>query len=87
MKLRHLLPLLLVLAGCRSGDADALFQRLPASQTGITFANTLIEDDSIFNPIDFDYIYNGAGSPSATSTTTGCRTSSSAATWCPAGCT
>jgi enediyne biosynthesis protein E4 len=63
MMLRFPLPLLLLLAlaGCRSGDEDALFRLLPASHTGITFANTLAEDDSVYNPLAFDYLYNGAG--------------------------
>ena len=47
-------------AGCTGGD-DALFERLPASRTGIDFSNTIVEDDSLLNPIDFDYLYNGAG--------------------------
>ncbi len=43
----------------RSGD-DKLFIKLPSSQTGITFANTLTETDSL-NALTFDYMYNGAG--------------------------
>ncbi len=37
-----------------------LFVKLPASQTGITFANRLTETDSL-NALTFEYIYNGAG--------------------------
>ncbi len=56
--------LLLVLAfsaaGCGSG-ADPLFERLPASRTGVQFANSIVENDSLLNPIDYDYFYNGGG--------------------------
>jgi enediyne biosynthesis protein E4 len=61
MKLRLLLPILLIAAGCRSNDEPTLFQLRSAAETGITFANTLAEDDTLYNPLDFDYIYNGAG--------------------------
>ncbi len=37
-----------------------MFHRLPASQTGITFANTIVENDSL-NVIDYTYLYNGGG--------------------------
>ena len=55
------LPFLLMwgLLGC--GDGEALFTRLPSSHTGIDFANTITEDDVVYNPIVFDYIYNGGG--------------------------
>ena len=43
---------------CR--NKDTLFQSLPSSETGIHFANTIIENDSI-NPIDLTNIYNGGG--------------------------
>lgn len=55
-----LLLALLFLAGCQGGN-DALFERLPAGETGIDFTNTIVEDDSLLNPIDFAYVYNGAG--------------------------
>ncbi len=48
------------LAGCGSGE-EPLFERLPASRTGVDFVNTIIENDSLLNPIDFDYLYNGGG--------------------------
>ncbi len=44
----------------RTVDAP-LFVQLPSSQTGITFSNVVVEDDSLYNPLLFDYIYNGAG--------------------------
>ncbi len=39
---------------------EKLFVQLPASQTGITFANRLTETDSV-NALTFEYMYNGAG--------------------------
>ena len=42
--------------------AEPVFQRINASQSGITFSNTLREDvSSLENLFDFDYFYNGAG--------------------------
>ncbi len=39
-----------------------LFEKIPSSTSGITFANTLKEDVSTLeNLFDFDYFYNGAG--------------------------
>ncbi len=39
-----------------------LFERLPASQTGIDFSNDIsrFENDTL-NPLDYDYLYNGGG--------------------------
>jgi enediyne biosynthesis protein E4 len=37
-----------------------LFKSLPASETGITFSNRIIENDTM-NILDFEYIYNGGG--------------------------
>ncbi len=37
-----------------------LFKQMPSSQTGITFNNKIIENDSI-NPLDMINIYNGGG--------------------------
>ncbi|TDB62290.1 VCBS repeat-containing protein [Arundinibacter roseus] len=45
------------LASCRE---KTLFTLLPASETGITFANRISENDTM-NIIDFEYIYNGGG--------------------------
>ncbi len=41
-------------------DAAPLFQLLSPAQTGVTFANSLVEDDT-FNMVDFFYVYNGGG--------------------------
>jgi hypothetical protein len=45
------------LSGCRE---KTLFSGLPASETGVTFANRITENDSI-NVLDFEYVYNGGG--------------------------
>jgi hypothetical protein len=37
-----------------------LFKLLPASSTGVDFANTITETDS-FNILTHEYIYNGGG--------------------------
>ena len=40
----------------------ALFELLPASETGVDFANTLVDDVSTMeNLFNFDYFYNGSG--------------------------
>jgi hypothetical protein len=52
---------LCTLGACRSNQNPPLFELLSPRETGIHFANTLQEDDSIINPLHFDYLYNGAG--------------------------
>ena len=37
-----------------------LFEQIKAEETGITFANRIIENDTM-NIIDFEYVYNGSG--------------------------
>jgi hypothetical protein len=49
---------LLTLVSCTHHPAR--FERLIASQTGIDFANTITESDSL-NVLEFEYIYNGGG--------------------------
>ena len=49
---------LIVLASCQ--QTDTLFQLVPSAQTGITFTNTIVENDTL-NVIDYTYIYNGGG--------------------------
>src|ERR1700722_2116684 len=39
---------------------STLFQQIPASQSGITFNNKIVETDSI-NPINLLNVYNGGG--------------------------
>ncbi|NBB74672.1 MAG: RNA-binding protein, partial [Bacteroidetes bacterium] len=48
-----------LLVGC--ADPEPLFERLPAGQTGVDFVNTITENDSLLNPFDLEYLYNGAG--------------------------
>ncbi|GAB3731157.1 VCBS repeat-containing protein [Spirosoma lituiforme] len=49
---------LLTLVGCT--QTHTRFERLSASHTGIDFANTITESDSL-NVLDFEYLYNGGG--------------------------
>ena len=52
----------LALAGCdRKPRQAALFELLPASRTGVDFANRLPEDDPDLNILNYLYYYNGAG--------------------------
>ncbi len=65
LKITSFLLISVLLVACR-GSQDgavsetALFEQLPADQTGIHFANTLRESDSL-NIITFEYFYNGGG--------------------------
>jgi enediyne biosynthesis protein E4 len=47
--------------GAAEQRSTPLFQLRSPRETGIRFANTLTEDDTLNNPLDFDYMYNGAG--------------------------
>lgn len=51
------LALLILLTGCKE---KPLFERLDAADTGITFANTITDSDSL-NILNYQYIYNGGG--------------------------
>ena len=51
-----------LLSGCH-GDLPAeaaLFTLLPPEQTGVDFANALVEDETL-NVLKFEYLYNGGG--------------------------
>ncbi len=48
----------LIFQSCK--DDNILFQKLSSSETGIDFANTITESDSL-NVFNFEYIYNGGG--------------------------
>jgi len=39
---------------------NVLFEKIPSSESGVTFANTIVENDTI-NPLDKLNIYNGGG--------------------------
>lgn len=56
--LRHLLPFLILLAGCRS--KPALFQQIDPDDSGVHFANNLTPSDSL-NAFNFTNFYNGGG--------------------------
>jgi ASPIC/UnbV protein/VCBS repeat protein len=63
MKLFHLLficLLLLWLTACNNSNKSVLFEKISSSHSGITFNNSITENDSI-NPIDVVNIYNGGG--------------------------
>ena len=45
-------------AGCN--NKNSLFKLIPTSQSGISFNNQIIENDTL-NPIDVTNIYNGGG--------------------------
>jgi enediyne biosynthesis protein E4 len=48
-----------MLGGCEPATSP-LFERMPATHSGVTFNNLITESDS-FNVINYEYIYNGAG--------------------------
>ncbi len=59
--MRTVLPLFLLLlfySGCKHDSK--VFRLIDPSDSGITFSNTLIENDT-FNSLTFEYIYDGAG--------------------------
>jgi enediyne biosynthesis protein E4 len=51
------------LSGCKPSapPAPPLFELLSPEATGVTFANTIPEDDTTFNIINYLYYYNGGG--------------------------
>ena len=53
--------LTLFVTACRMTSVPPLFELRSPAETGIAFANTLREDDSVYNVLDFDYLYNGGG--------------------------
>jgi hypothetical protein len=55
-----LIAMLILLATIACNRSDTLFIRKASSQTGITFNNRVVENDSI-NPIDLEFLYNGGG--------------------------
>jgi hypothetical protein len=62
MKLVHALAVVVfvaLLASCGNRQST-LFHRVSSSHSGISFANTIVENDSV-NPINLTNIYNGGG--------------------------
>ncbi|WP_373513692.1 VCBS repeat-containing protein [Persicitalea sp.] len=58
--MKVILPLLALVALVSCESRDKLFTALPASQTGLSFQNTIQEDER-HNVFDFHPVYNGAG--------------------------
>jgi hypothetical protein len=54
-----ILVLMVMITGCSSGKGKIL-QLLDSDRTGIHFANTITENDSV-NILDLEYVYNGGG--------------------------
>jgi enediyne biosynthesis protein E4 len=52
--------ILLFIASCSHQQTPPLFRQLPPSETGIRFANTISENDTLNIQTDF-FLYNGAG--------------------------
>ena len=63
MRVLTFLLVVVALAGCRSGQdkpTNPLFKKLPATDTHVDFANTII-DDKEFNIFNYRNFYNGGG--------------------------
>jgi len=62
ISLYSVLIFLFVFLGCKQPEQEtsALFNLLPATQTGVDFQNTITESDSL-NILDYLYFYNGGG--------------------------
>ena len=54
------LAIFIVLFGCKSKQNQALFEKLDAKDSNVTFANNLTESKE-FNILDYLYFYNGGG--------------------------
>src|SRR6266498_3207801 len=60
MKNILLLSVLLALLFASCSNDPVLFKKIGASASGISFNNLIVENDSV-NPIDLEFLYNGAG--------------------------
>ena len=59
--MKKIVPVFCIIFGLFScNHPTALFQKAASSETGITFNNRIIENDSL-NPIDLEFLYNGTG--------------------------
>jgi len=58
VKLSIVVLFVIFLISCSNNST--LFKRIDGSASGITFSNTITENDSI-NPIDLEFLYNGGG--------------------------
>lgn len=52
--------LILILGGCDT-EQSRLFERLPPDRTGVRFSNSIVQDDTLMNSLNFLYLYNGGG--------------------------
>src|SRR2546423_15569221 len=75
--------LVFLVTACRLTTAPPVFELRSPAETGITFANTLREDDSVYNVLDFDYLYNGGGLAIADGNNDGLRDLCFAGNWVP----
>ena len=55
-----LLPTLVLLTGCEISDDSRLFQKVDATESGISFSNDLAEAPD-FNILNYLYFYDGGG--------------------------
>ncbi len=51
--------LLAIISGCR--EEPRLFELLPPEKTGVTFVNSIKDDNFLVNALSFDNVYNGGG--------------------------
>ena len=58
--LRAIAFLMLLAMGCAE-KPERLFERLNAGRTGVDFVNTIVAEDTLMNPLDYLYVYNGGG--------------------------
>jgi enediyne biosynthesis protein E4 len=54
-----ILSLLLTFSSCKK-EEEKWFKKVPSETSGITFTNTITENDQ-YNMIDYSYLYNGGG--------------------------
>ncbi|WP_353480492.1 VCBS repeat-containing protein [Haliscomenobacter sp.] len=59
MRIIYCICIALLMLSCNTRK-NQLFELLPASQTGINFVNSIVED-ARYNILDFEYVYNGGG--------------------------
>ena len=58
--MKFILFILVICSVAACTDKQSLFRLIPSEHSGIHFANTIVENDSV-NPIDLTNIYNGGG--------------------------
>lgn len=53
-----LIAISIIFSACH--NTPTLFKKIPGTESGITFNNSIVENDSI-NPLDMEFLYNGGG--------------------------